>query len=137
MPTYDFQHEDGEVISVKLDLKQPAAAYQRQERGGRVYKRIYEAPQFRIDANPGDATFHDYQRVTTNKNLTVNEMAKVSKDMSVKRAAREGADAVQEKHYANYEQRIGRKHKDVLRRDKVEKAKKSLKKFGVNVDLSK
>ncbi len=138
MPTYDFEHpESGEVISVKLDLNQPAAAYQQQERDGKVYKRIYEAPQFRMDANQGDATYHDYARVTTNKNLTVDEMAKVSKDMSVKRAAREGGDAVKETFYKNYEQRIGRKHKDVARREKVEKAQKSLKKFGVKVDMSK
>jgi hypothetical protein len=69
--------------------------------------------------------------------MTVNEMAAVSKEMAEKRAAKEGAEPVKNEFYRNYEAKIGKKHKDEVRQTKLAKAHKSLKKFGVNVDLTK
>lgn len=139
MPLYAFHHPESDTyIEVFLDMKQPAAAYQRQERDGKVYRRVYEVPQMTICTKINDGTLADYKRVTEGKGrLTVNEMAAVSKEMAEKRATKEGEENVKGEFYRHYEQKIGRKHKDEIRQQKIKRARKSLKKFGVNVDMRK
>jgi hypothetical protein len=139
MPTYSFHHEEsGETIDLYLDLKQPAAAYRQQVRDGKVYRRVYTTPQMRVSVAINDGTLADYKRVTEGKGrLTVNEMAAVSKEMAEKRATKEGTENVKGEFYRHYEKKIGAKHKDEVRQTKLKKAHKSLKRFGVNVDMSK
>lgn len=134
MPTYSFTHqESGETIDLYLDLKQPPEAYRQQVRDGKVFKRVYEVPGMSINSIMKDDTKEEFARVTDKRDITVGQMAEVSKEMSVKRAAREGSDAVQEVFYKDYEKRIGVKHKDVVKRERLKKAKASLKKYGVTV----
>lgn len=139
MPIYPFFHEESDhYIEVFLDMKQPAAAYQRQERDGKVYRRVYTVPQMAVSVTIKDGTLADYKRVTEGKGrLTVNEMAAVSKEMAEKRSTKEGEENVKGEFYRHYEQKIGQKHRDEVRDQKLKKARKSLKKFGVNVDMSK
>jgi len=139
MPTYLFTDEEShETIEVYLDLKQPAEAYHRQERDGKIYRRVYTIPQMAIETKIGDGTLADYKRVTEGKGkLTINEMAAVSKEMAEKRATKEGAEKVKDEFFRNYEKRVGVKHKDEIRQTKLAKAHKSLKKFGVTVDMTK
>lgn len=137
MPIFDFESPAGEIISLHLDLKQPAAAYRVQVVEGVTYKRVYTAPLAAKDTQTRDATLDDYNRITADKNLTVGEMTKVSRDMAAKRAEREGIEAVRQKAYDSYEQRIGKPHKDKLREEKLKRARASLKKFGVTVDMDK
>lgn len=138
MPIFDFQHETtGETISLHLDLKQSATAYRVQVIDGKTYKRIYTAPLAGRDTIVRDATLDDYTRITENKNLTVGEMAKISKEMAEKRGEREGADKVKQEFFRNYEQKIGTKHKDEIKSERRKKAEASLKKFGVKVDFDR
>lgn len=138
MPIFEFSHEEsGETISLHLDLKQPSEAYRLQTIDGKTYKRVYTAPLAGRDTIVRDATLDDYTRITENKNLTVGEMAKISKEMAEKRGEREGTDKVKNEFYRNYEQKIGKKHKDEIKNERRKKAEASLKKFGVSVDMSK
>ena len=139
MPLYSFHHaESDEYIEVFLDMKQPAEAYRRQERDGKVYRRVYTIPQMAVSVAVKDGSLADYKRVTEGKGkLTINEMAAVSKEMAEKRATKEGAEPVKQEFYRNYEAKIGKKHKDEVRQTKLAKAHKSLKKFGVSVDMTK
>ena len=142
MPLYDFQSPDGEIISLLLDTKQTAEAYRVQVQNGKTYKRVYHVPNVAFNSQPRDATSNDYRRLTENKNLTLDEMAKVSKDLSDKRAARDGRDEVKENYHKRYEKDMGQKHSDVIKKEtaaakqkRLEKSKQKLKKFGVTVEL--
>ncbi len=137
MPVFDFESDAGEIISLHLDLKQPAAAYRVQVVDGKTYKRVYTAPLAAKDTLARDATLDDYTRITSDKNLTVGEMAKISKEMADRRAAKEGADSVKSEFYRNYEKKIGKKHKDEIAAERRKRAEASLKKFGVKVEMGK
>lgn len=136
IPTFDFQSHDGEIISLYLNLKQPKEAYCIQVVDGKTYKRIYSVPRTSHDIKVKDATFEDFCNRTTGKNLTVEEMAKISKEMAERRTQLEGEEAVNKRKHDNYEKNIGVPHEEVLKQRKLAKAKASLKKFGVTVDLS-
>lgn len=137
MPLYDFEHvESGEIITVHLDLKQPQAAYQKQERDGKVYRRIYTVPNAAQNILAGTLTQDDFRRVTTDKGLTVGKMQDISREMSADRAAKNGGlDPVKEKFYKDYERKNGVPHIEKQRGEKRAKAKAKLKKFGVEVTV--
>jgi len=139
MPLYDFQANDGEVLSVIMDTKQPLEAYHEQVVNGKVYKRIYHIPNMSVDSRPG-VQIKDFERATSNKKLTVGQMQEISRDMHLKRVEKEGQDTVKETWYKEYEQNVGQPHADVARRDtrakkakRVAAAKKKLERFGVEV----
>ncbi len=135
MPLFEYQAPDGEILSLILDAKQPAEAYRVQKANGKIYKRIYTAPTMGVNTQARDARSDDYRRITENKNLTVGQMTDISKELSEKRAEKEGVDQVKEQFYKSYEKNIGVKHKDQIKKEKRAKAEASLKKFGVKVDL--
>lgn len=142
MPLYTFQSSDGELLHVTMDTKQPSDAYHAQKKNGKTFKRVYETPRISIDSRVG-VSRSEFERATTNKKgLTVGQMEELSKEMSERRAEKEGVDIVKEKYYETYEKDTGTKHQSVvkrqtqaMRRKKAAKAKEKLKTFGVEVSL--
>ncbi len=135
MPVYDFHHSPtNETISVFVKLDEPASARAQQVVGGKLYKRVYSAPQASKDTRPGDGTLHDYRRTTGEKNLTVAESWEMSKEASQKRAELHGGvDPVREDYYRDYERKTGGKHLDVKNREMRERGKKLAEEWGIKV----
>lgn len=141
MPLYQFRSEDGEVLSITMDTKQPLEAYHFQKVDGKVYKRVYTVPNMSVDSRPG-LSESEFRRATSSKNMKVGEMQALSREMHEKRTEKEGRDEVKEKWYDQYEKNIGKKHDNVVRREtqaqrrkKASKAKEKLKKYGVEVSF--
>lgn len=131
MPLFDFQSDSGETISVYLTLNEPKESYQTQIKDGKVYRRIYTPFNVCKDTRSSDGTREDFQRMTEGKNLTMGDMFDKSKELSIKRAERNGGvDPVAERTYAKYQKKIGKKHPDVIKREKRAKLKE---KFGVSI----
>lgn len=135
MPVYEFVHPPtGEVISVFVKLDEPASARAQQAVSGKLYKRVYSAPQASKDTRQGDGTLHDYRRTTGEKNLTVAEGWEISKEASAKRAELYGGvDPVKEQYYKDYERKTGGKHLDVKNREMKERGKKLAEEWGIKV----
>jgi len=134
MPHYDFAAENGQTITLYLDLHQPKTAYCVQVVDGVVYKRIYSVPRAATNSRAGDLSEQDFIRVTQNKNLTMGEMQNISREMHEERKSKAGTDVVKERFYKDYEKRIGKPHTDVVRRERVAKAKAKMDKFGVKLE---
>lgn len=132
-PVFDFQHETtGEIISVLVKHTEPDHLRHEQTVDGKIYKRVYSAPTTAKDTKTGDCTLNDFSRVTEGKNLTVGQMWKISEEMSKARADKNGGlDPVKEKFYKDFEKKNGKKHEDVIRRERVEASKNALKQFGI------
>lgn len=136
MPVYDFQHEEsGQIIAVLVRLDEPDAARQEQTVDGKVYKRVYSASQINKDTKVGDATLNDFTKITTDKNLSVGTMWDISKEMSAKRAEKNGGiDPVQQKFYDDYKKKMGGEHENVKRARAAEKRKKLMEEMGVRIE---
>lgn len=70
----------------------------------------------------------------TDKKMTMGEMWDLSKELSEKRASKDGIDAVKEKNMREYERKNGVKHQDQIRREKEERAKKNMEKLGFRIE---
>ena len=70
----------------------------------------------------------------TDKKMTMGEVWGLSKELSEKRASKDGKDAVYERNMKDYERRNGVKHQAQIKREKDEKAKKNLEKLGFSVE---
>ncbi len=70
----------------------------------------------------------------TDKKMTMGEMWDLSKELSEKRASKDGTDAVKEKNMKDYEKRNGVKHQDQIKREKEERARKNMEKLGFKVE---
>ena len=134
MPVYEFAAEDGKVISVLVRLDEPDSARAQQTVDGKVYKRVYSAPLASHDSIPKDGSRKEFWAATTAKNIKVGDMWELSKEMSEKRAAKNGGvDPVKAQFYKDYEKRMGSKHADVLKQEAREKHRKSMAEFGIKV----
>ena len=135
MPVYDFQAQDGEVISVLVLLGESDEARHTQKVGDKVYKRIYAAPLAAKDTRSVDGTQKDFDRMVTGKKITVGDAWATAKDLSQQRADKNGGkDPVQEQFYKDYEKKTGGKHIDVKKREAMEKAKKVMNAMGIKVE---
>lgn len=136
MPVYDFQHEEsGQIIAVLVRLDEPDTARQEQTVDGKVYKRVYSASQISKDTKVGDATLNDFTKITTDKNLSVGTMWDISKEMSAKRAEKNGGiDPVQQKFYDDYKKKMGGEHENVKKARAAEKRKKLMEEMGVRIE---
>lgn len=77
-----------------------------------------------------DPYSQDDFRKATDKKMTMGEMWDLSKELSEKRASKDGIDSVKEKNLKDYERRNGVKHQEQIAREKREKAKKNMEKLG-------
>lgn len=137
MPIHSFVHEaSGETIDVYVPASAPAPEHQLQVRDGREYRRVYAAPLAAKDTQYGDASLKDFSRKTSDKSgLKVGDMWEISREMSDRRRQRDGVDVVRERYYEKYEQEYGEKHADVVQRDRLERANRTLNEYGIRVNL--
>jgi hypothetical protein len=134
MPVFEFQSEDGEIISVLVRNDEPDEARHTQTQNGKVYKRVYAAPLAAKDTQIRDASQSDFDRMVTDKNITVGDAWQIAKDLSDARAQKHGGvDPVKEKFYKDYEKKTGGKHIDVKKREAMEKAKRVMEAMGVDI----
>lgn len=137
MPVFEFQEEaTGEIISVLVRHTEPDEARRVQIQDGKTYKRVYAAPMAAKNMIKKDCSKEDFTRVTSDKNLKVGEMWKISEEMSQERASKNnGLDPVKEKFYKDYEKKNNAKHQDVIKREKLADSLQKLKDFGVTVEV--
>jgi hypothetical protein len=138
MPVLEFHNEEsGKTISVLVKQSEPIESFHRQTVDGVVYKRVYAAPLAGKDMRPSaDATQNDFDRMVSGKRgLTVGDAWDTAKDLSDKRAAKNGGiDPKKEEFYRDYQKKTGGKHMDVKKREAMEKAKKVMKDMGIKVE---
>lgn len=70
----------------------------------------------------------------TDKKMTMGEMWDLSKEMSQKRASKDGIDHVQQKNWKDYEKKHGVRHQEQIAQEKKEKAKKNMERLGFNIE---
>lgn len=138
MPVHSFTHEaTGETIDVYVAASAPTSEHQQQIRDGKTYRRVYSAPLAATDMGLGDCTQQDFRRKTgdSKRGLKVGDAWEISAEMSERRAQKEGRDPVREAFYQRHEQQNGKKHPDVVRREKLERANARLDKLGIRISL--
>jgi len=70
----------------------------------------------------------------TDKKMTMGQMFDLSKEMSEKRAQKEGIDPVKQKMYKDYEKKNGVRHQDEIATEKKKKAKEKMEKLGFGIE---
>ena len=70
----------------------------------------------------------------TNKRMKMGDLFDLSKEMSEKRASKEGIDPVKQKLYKEYEKKNGVKHQDEVLHEKRKKAKEKMEKLGFDIE---
>ena len=135
MPVLEFANADGQTVSILVPLTAEDHERHTQIVDGVMYKRVYAAPLAAKDTNRGDCKAEDYQRVTGDKNLTVAQAAAISKEMSERRAEKNGkVDPVKERFYETYAKEMGIQHQDVVVREKIAAANKALAGWGIKIN---
>lgn len=135
MPVFDFIHEaTGETISVLVRHTEPDIARHEQVVGDKIYKRVYAAPLAASNSRPNDGTQQDFDRLVTDKKMTVGDAWKVSAELSERRAAQHGGvDPVKEQFYKDYKKKTGGEHADVKKRKAVAQTQKILDDLGIKL----
>jgi predicted nucleic acid-binding Zn ribbon protein len=77
--------------------------------GGIAWRRVYYSPQMSIDTKVDPYSAKDFTKAT-NKKGTIGDMMDLSAELSNKRADKEGADPVKQKHFQDYEKKNKKKH---------------------------
>jgi len=72
------------------------------EENGVKYKRLFLPPTSSIDTDINPDSSSEFRDKLANKNYTVGDLWDKSKELSEKRAAREGKDPVREKYFDKY-----------------------------------
>lgn len=138
MPVYDYHHEEsGKTISVFVPLSATdQERAQQMGEDGNVYRRVYAAPLAAQNMLHGDSTIADFRRATTDKrNLSVGEAWDISREMSERRAAKNGGvDPKKEQFYRDYEKRTKSKHHDVIQREKRAANQARMREFGIKLE---
>ncbi len=126
MPIYLFQNpETDEVAEVVLGMNDPKV-YQND---GVNWVRIFTIPNASIDTQVDPHSAKDFVKAT-NKKGTIGDLFDRSAELSEKRKEKIGHDPLKEKYYENYSKtRKGKKHPDVIKREKTA----SLKKLGITL----
>jgi hypothetical protein len=138
MPVHQFTHDPtGETIEVYVAATAPTSEHQRQTKDGKVYKRVYAMPltATNMATRIGDGTRDDFRKcVDGKKGLKLGDTWEISAEMSAKRAERNnGLDPVKEEGYAKWLKETGKKHPDVVAREKAAKANAKLAEWGIKV----
>lgn len=137
MPVLDFQNpETGKIISVLVPITAPDK--ERHEQigdDGKVYKRVYSAPNAAIDSRVTDASKEEFRKLTSKKGVTVGDMWEISDQMSRHRADKNGGvDEVKEKFYKDYEKKFGRPHDDITRRAMKQRTDYLEREWGIKIE---
>ncbi len=134
MPIHDFLNKKtGKKLSVYVPIKAPLIEHQKQIVDGEEYERTYDdAPLIAKDMQHDDGSFNDFRKTTDGKNVKMGDLYNISKEMSEKRASKNGGyDPVQEKWFSEYEKKFNKKHPEVKKREEREKIRE---KYGVRIE---
>lgn len=94
------------------------------------WKRVWTKPLASIDTKVDPFSAKDYVKAT-NKRDTVGSLWDRSRELSLKRAEKEGSDPIKQRFYDNYsKRRKGAKHPEQRR----EEGAKKLAKHGIKID---
>ena len=106
---YVYQHPETEEYIEVLQGMNDDHIYMDKE--GVNWKRIFFVPNASFDSQVDPYSEADFFKATANKKGTIGEMMDYSKELSEKRASKEGKDPVKEKFLKDHKKEHGRKHK--------------------------
>jgi predicted nucleic acid-binding Zn ribbon protein len=130
MPIYLFQNPNtGEVVEVFQAMKDDHAFI---DKDGLKYKRLFTSPNYAIDSKIDPFSSKDFAEKTRNKKGTIGDLLNQSKELSEQRGG-ESSDPVLKNYLSSYQTEKGVKHSSQIKKEKLEKANKKLKKFGVSI----
>lgn len=144
MPYLPFRHpKNGKRRNIYVGAKEPAENFQRQiDEKGTVWKRVFEAPQLAMAGlKPVDPYSEKaFVNKTGQMKGTLGDLWDASRELSERRAEKDGVDGVKQKFFDQYaKQHKGRRHMN----EKAEKHKTAikdlntkLKKFDVEIGLT-
>lgn len=127
MPIYSFRNPNtGEIKDVIFSMNDKKEFVE----DGVIWEREFTVPNAAIDTEVDPNSPKDFVRAT-NKKGTIGDLFDRSKELSEKRKEKNsGIDPVQEKYYSDYSKtRKGKKHPDVIKREK----QNNLKKLGIKL----
>jgi len=109
MPIYVYKHPEKEEYIEVLQGMNDEHAY---EQDGLAWERVFLAPNASIDSDVDPFSGRQFVETTAAKKGTMGDMMDYSKELSMKRAAKNGGvDPVKEKYYKKYsDARNGTKH---------------------------
>jgi hypothetical protein len=126
VPEYLFENaKTKEVVSVFFHMTDDKVYLGKEGKDDpKNWKRVWTKPQAAIDSKNIDPySAKDFNKAT-NKNGTIGDLWDRSREMSMKRADKDGVDPVEEKWFDNYaKKRRGKEHPTRARRKAFEKLK--------------
>jgi hypothetical protein len=129
MPIYIFQNpQTKEVIEILQNMNENHEYFNEE---GIKYTRLYTIPNYSIDSKIDPFSSRDFAEKTRNKKGTIGDLLNESKELSEKRGGQSN-DPVLKNFLSTYEKEKGVKHSSQIKNEKIEKANKKLKKFGVS-----
>ena len=130
MPFYLFQNpQTKEVIEVFQKMNDKHSFVNEH---GIEYTRIFTSPYYSVDSKIDPFSSKDFTEKTKNKKGTIGDLLNKSKELSEKRGGR-NSDPVLNEFLSSYEKEKGVKHSSQIKEEKIVKANKKLKKFGVSI----
>lgn len=132
MPIYLFAHSTtGEVHEVVFHMTDEKVYNGPKGNQKGAWKRVWTKPRMSVDTVVDPYSAKDFIKAT-NKNAIVGDLFDRSKELSLKRAEKEGGtDPVRSRFFRDYSRkRGGRKHPQQVREEGVKK----LKSKGINLD---
>jgi predicted nucleic acid-binding Zn ribbon protein len=129
MPIYLFQNpETEEIVEIVQSMNEKHSFF---DEKGLEYKRVYTVPSSSIDSKIDPFSSSDFVNKTRNKKGTVGDLLNKSRELSEKRGG-DGRDPVMKNYFSSYQKEKGVKHSSEIKKEKLEKANKKLKKFGIS-----
>ena len=109
MPIYVYKHPEKEEYIEVLQGMNDEHAY---EQDGLAWERVFLAPNASIDSDVDPFSGRQFVDTTAAKKGTMGDMMDYSKELSLKRASKNGGvDPVKQKYYKKYsDERNGTKH---------------------------
>jgi hypothetical protein len=130
MPFYLFQNpQTEEIVEILQNMNEEHIFF---DKNGLKYNRIYTSPNYAIDSKIDPFSSKDFAEKTRNKKGTIGDLLNKSKELSEKRGG-ETNDPVLKNYLSSYEKDKGVKHSSEVKKEKIQKANKKLKKFGVSI----
>lgn len=129
MPIYIYQHPTNESI---VEVFQSMKDVHEYEDNGVKYKRLFSSPAASVDTNINPDSSKEFCNKLANKNYTVGDLWDKSKELSDKRAAREGTDPIRDKYFEKYrKEHKGQEHPH----QKKEKLAALQRELGISIGL--
>lgn len=130
MPIYIFQNPETEELIEVLQKMDEDHKYI--DEHGLEYTRLYTIPNYSIDSRIDPFSSKEFAEKTRNKKGTIGDLLNESKELSEKRGGQSN-DPILKNFLSSYEKEKGVKHSSEVKKEKIQKANKKLKKFGVSI----